>query len=89
MPGVRGVTEVNCIKEYRYFTDGEWRKAESNKLFDVYRPCDRALYARVANGDRPEAKRAAEAAAKASPAWAQTTPTERARLFLKAVGEPR
>jgi acyl-CoA reductase-like NAD-dependent aldehyde dehydrogenase len=89
MSDVRGVTEVNGIKEYQYFADGEWRKAESNKLFDVYRPYDRGLYARVADGGRPEAKRAAEAAAKASPAWAQTTPAERARLFLKVVGEPR
>jgi acyl-CoA reductase-like NAD-dependent aldehyde dehydrogenase len=89
MPDVRGVTEVNGIKEYRYFADGEWRKAESNKLFDVYRPYDRTLYARVADGGRAEAKRAVDAAAKAFPASSQTTPAERARLFFKAVGEPR
>jgi acyl-CoA reductase-like NAD-dependent aldehyde dehydrogenase len=85
MSDVRGVTEVNGIKEYRYFAGGEWRIAENHKLFGVYRPYDRGLYARVAAGGRPEAKLAVDAAAKAFPAWSQTTPAERARLFFKAV----
>src|SRR6202043_933317 len=84
MSDVRGVTEVNGIKEYRYYAGGEWRTAENHKLFDVYRPYDRGLYARVATGGRPEAKLAVDAAAKAFPAWAQSTPAERARLFFKA-----
>lgn len=84
MSSVRGVTEVNGIKEYRYFAGGEWRTAENQKLFDVYRPYDRGLYARVAAGGRPEAKLAVDAAAKAFPSWSQTTPAERARLFFKA-----
>ena len=85
MSDVRGVTEVDGIKEYQYFAGGEWRAAEDGKLFDVYRPYDRSLYARVAAGGRPEAKLAIDAAAKAFPAWSQTTPAERARLFFKAV----
>src|SRR5258706_11324104 len=84
MSAVLGVTEVNDTKEYRYFAGGEWRAAENNRLFDVYRPYDRGLYARVAAGGRAEAKLAVDAAAKAFPAWSQTTPAERARLFLKA-----
>src|SRR5580698_6905116 len=84
MSDTRGVSEVNGIKEYRYFADGEWRSAEGNKLFDVYKPYNRALYARVADGGREEAKLAVEAAAKAFPAWAATTPAERAKLFFKA-----
>ena len=71
------------IKEYRYFAGGEWRTAENNKLFDVYRPYDRGLYARVAAGGRPEAKLAVDAAAKAFPAWSQTTPAERAKAVLQ------
>jgi len=86
---VRGVSEVNGTKEYRYFVDAEWRTAENHKLFDVFRPYDRGLYARVAAGGRPEAKLAVEAAAKAFPAWSQTTPAERARLFFEAEGEPQ
>src|SRR6202171_1905333 len=84
MSDERGATEVNGIKEYRYFAGGEWRTAENRKLFDVYRPYDRSLYARVAAGGRPEAKLAVGAAARAFPAWSQTTPAERARLFFKA-----
>jgi acyl-CoA reductase-like NAD-dependent aldehyde dehydrogenase len=85
MSDIRGATEVNGIKEYQYFAGGEWRAAENHKLFDVYRPYDRGLYARVAAGGRPEAKLAVDAAARAFPAWSQTTPAERARLFFKAV----
>ena len=84
MSNIRGVTIVDGIPEYRYFAGGEWRAAESSKLFDVYRPYDRSLYARVAAGGRAEAQAAVEAAAKAFPAWSQTTPAERARLFNKA-----
>src|SRR5882762_5983544 len=84
MSEVRGVNEVTGVQEVKYFVDGEWRTAESNKLFDVYRPYDRKLYARVAAGGRPEAARAVDAAAKAFPAWSQTAPAERARLFFKA-----
>ena len=72
------------IKEYQYFAGGQWRSAENKKLFDVFRPYDRSVYARVPAGGRPEAKVAVEAAAKAFPAWSQTTPAERARLFFKA-----
>jgi acyl-CoA reductase-like NAD-dependent aldehyde dehydrogenase len=71
-------------KEYRYFAGGEWRAAEGGKLFDVYRPYDRSLYAQVAAGGRAEATAAVDAAAKAYPAWSQSTPAERARLFFKA-----
>jgi hypothetical protein len=35
MSDVRGLTEVDGIKEYRYFAGGEWRTAENHKLFDV------------------------------------------------------
>jgi acyl-CoA reductase-like NAD-dependent aldehyde dehydrogenase len=84
MSEVRGVTEINGVKEFRYFVDGEWRAAENNELFDVFRPYDRSLYARVASGGRAEATRAVDAAAKVFPAWSQSTPAKRARLFFKA-----
>ena len=80
----RGVIEINGL-----FVDDRWRAAEDQKLFDVYQPYDRALYARVTAGGRSEAMLAVDAAAKAFPAWSQSTPAERARLFLKAAGESR
>src|SRR5450432_2850934 len=75
----------SAAKVYKYFAGGEWRDAEGGKLFDVYQPYDRALYARVPAGGRAEAQIAVDAAAKAFPAWSQTTPAERAKLLFKAV----
>jgi len=77
-----GVTEVNGIKEYRYFAGGEWRRAESNKLFDVYRPYHRIVSARAASGKLPGASIAVDAAAKAFAAWSQSTFAVRKRLFF-------
>jgi acyl-CoA reductase-like NAD-dependent aldehyde dehydrogenase len=85
MSEAKGVAQVNGVGEYKYFAGGEWRSAESNRLFDVYQTYDRSLYARVADCRRADAKIAVDAAAKAFPAWSQTTPAERAKLFFKAV----
>ncbi|HEY2512061.1 MAG TPA: aldehyde dehydrogenase family protein [Polyangiaceae bacterium] len=84
MSEVNGVTQVNGVTEYKYFAGGKWRAAESKKTFDVFRPYDRSLYARVPAGGRAEATIAVEAAAKAFPVWSQTTPSERAKLFFRA-----
>jgi acyl-CoA reductase-like NAD-dependent aldehyde dehydrogenase len=84
MSEAKGVTQVNGVMEYKYFAGGEWRSAEGNRLFDIRQPYDRALHARVADGRRAEAKIAVDAAAKAFPAWSQTTPAERAKLFFNA-----
>src|SRR5690349_20502025 len=70
--------------DYQYYAGGEWRSAEGNRMFDVHQPYDRALYARVADVRRAEAKIAVDAAAKAFPAWSESTPAERAKLFFKA-----
>src|SRR5580658_5272487 len=85
MSEAKGVAQVNGVGEYKYFAGGEWRSAEQNRLFDVYQTYDRSLYARVADCRRSDAKIAVDAAAKAFPAWSQTTPAERAKLFFKAV----
>src|SRR5882724_7952063 len=85
MSEAKGVTQVKGVPEYQYFAGGEWRAADGDRLFDVRKPYDQALYARIAAGGRGEAKVAVDAAAKAFPAWSETTPAERARLFFKAV----
>jgi Aldehyde dehydrogenase family len=72
------------VKEYSYFAGNEWRKAPNNKVFDVHEPYSGKLFARVAAGSREDGRAAVDAAAKAFPSWAETTPAERARLFLKA-----
>jgi acyl-CoA reductase-like NAD-dependent aldehyde dehydrogenase len=71
-------------KEYKYFAGGGWRKAADGKVFDVHEPYTGNLFAHVAAGSRVDARIAVDAAAKAFPGWSDTTPAEKARLFLKA-----
>src|ERR1700688_2262009 len=72
------------VKEYGYFAGGLWRKAADNKVFEVHEPYTGKLFAHVAAGSRADARAAVDAAAKAFPAWAESSPDERARLFLQA-----
>src|ERR1700687_5420891 len=72
------------VKNYNYFAGNQWRKAADNKVFEVHEPYTGKLFARVAAGSRADARVAVDAAAKAFPAWADSTPADRARLFLKA-----
>ena len=72
------------IRTYNYFAGGEWREAGGGRTFEVFNPYDRSVYARVAAGGAAEAKIAIKAAAEAFPAWAETTPAQRAKLFFKA-----
>jgi acyl-CoA reductase-like NAD-dependent aldehyde dehydrogenase len=69
---------------YQYYAGGQWLPAEGGATFDVHQPYDRAVFAKVAAGGRSEARAAIKAAAEAFPAWSQSTPAERARLFFKA-----
>src|SRR6266481_656779 len=72
------------VKDYRYFAGNRWRKAADDQFFEVHEPYSGQLFARVAAGSRADARAAVDAAAKAFPAWADSTPAERAGLFLKA-----
>src|SRR6266481_7966774 len=76
-------TQVD-VKEYGYFVDNQWRKANDNRLFEVHEPYSGKVFARVAAGSRPEARVAVDAASKAFAGWSESPPAERARLFLKA-----
>jgi acyl-CoA reductase-like NAD-dependent aldehyde dehydrogenase len=71
-------------KEYGYFAGNQWRKAADNQVFEVHEPYGGKLFARVAAGSRADGPTAVDAAAKAFTGWAETTPAEKARLFLKA-----
>jgi acyl-CoA reductase-like NAD-dependent aldehyde dehydrogenase len=72
------------VKEYSYFVDNQWREAADKKFFEVHEPYSGKLFARVAAGSRADGRTAVDAAAKAFAGWAETTPAEKARLFLKA-----
>jgi acyl-CoA reductase-like NAD-dependent aldehyde dehydrogenase len=72
------------VKEYGYFAGNQWRNAVDNQVFEVHEPYSGKRFARVAAGSRADARAAVDAAAKAFPAWAESTPAKRAGLFLKA-----
>src|SRR5712672_1388979 len=72
------------VRTYTYYAGGEWRPATSGRTFDVHEPFGGQQYAKVAAGGAEDARIAVHAAADAFPAWSQTTPAERASLFLKA-----
>src|SRR5258705_11788427 len=72
------------VRTYTYYAGGEWRPAASGRTFDVHEPFSGQLYAKVAAGGAEDARIAGQAAANAFPAWSQTTPAERASLFLNA-----
>jgi acyl-CoA reductase-like NAD-dependent aldehyde dehydrogenase len=78
------VVATTEVRTYKYYAGGEWRPATSGKVFDVHQPFGGELYAKVAAGGAEDARIAVQAAADAFPAWSQTTPAERAGMFLKA-----
>jgi acyl-CoA reductase-like NAD-dependent aldehyde dehydrogenase len=71
-------------KECRQFIGGEWIDANDGPMFDDLDPFTGDVVARVPAGTREDARRAVEAAAAAFPAWSQTPPAVRQRIFLKA-----
>lgn len=65
--------------------DGEWRNAESGRMFEVLNPATGEIIARVAEGDKEDinlAVRAARRAFEEGP-WSRMTPSERGRLLWK------
>jgi acyl-CoA reductase-like NAD-dependent aldehyde dehydrogenase len=71
-------------KECRQFIGGEWIDSSGGATFDDLDPFTGEVVAHVPAGTREDARRAVKAAAAAFPAWSQTPPAERQRIFLKA-----
>jgi acyl-CoA reductase-like NAD-dependent aldehyde dehydrogenase len=71
-------------RQFRQFIGGEWVDAADGATFDDLDPFSGEVVAHVPAAKREDARRAVEAAADAFPAWSQTPPAERQRLFLKA-----
>jgi acyl-CoA reductase-like NAD-dependent aldehyde dehydrogenase len=77
-------TTETAVRELGHFIGGEWVDLDGGETFDDLDPFTGDVVARVAAGGGDEAKRAVDAAAEAFPAWSQTPPAERQRVFLKA-----
>src|ERR1700761_8374586 len=86
IPAIQGETLKNIknmeVKKYQYYAGGVWRDAENARTFDDLEPYSGKIYAKIAAGSREDMKFAIDAAAAAFPAWAATTPSERADLLL-------
>jgi len=72
------------MKTYQYYAGGAWRDAENGRTFDDFEPYSGKVFAKVAAAGRKDMNLAITAAAKAFPAWAATTPEQRADLLFKA-----
>jgi acyl-CoA reductase-like NAD-dependent aldehyde dehydrogenase len=70
------------VREYQHFIGGEWVSAAST--FEDRDPFTGEVVALAPAGTRADAARAIAAAADAFPAWSQSVPAERQRIFLKA-----
>lgn len=72
---------MSNVLDYQLFSDGAWRDSESGSTFDVLRPYDRVLHARIAASGRDDARRAVEAGQAAFADWAALAPGQKAALF--------
>ncbi len=77
-------TTETAVRECSIFVGGQWVQAESGQTFEDCDPYTGEVVATVPAGTREDAKRAIAAAAEAFPAWAQTPPAVRQRIFLRA-----
>jgi acyl-CoA reductase-like NAD-dependent aldehyde dehydrogenase len=72
------------VREYKNFIAGDWESADGGRTFEDRDPFTGDVVALVPAGTRADAARAVAAAAEAFPAWSQSVPAERQRIFLRA-----
>jgi acyl-CoA reductase-like NAD-dependent aldehyde dehydrogenase len=77
-------TVESKTSHFQQFIGGRWVDAEDGLTFEDRDPFTDEVVAVVPAGGRADAVRAVEAAAAAFPAWSQTPPGVRQRVFLKA-----
>ena len=75
---------TTTASEYRQFIGGEWVAAEDGATYEDLDPFTGEVVASAAACGPADAARAIEAAEAVFPAWSQTPPAERQRIFLKA-----
>jgi acyl-CoA reductase-like NAD-dependent aldehyde dehydrogenase len=69
------------VRTYQWFANGQWFDAPG--VFDDFEPYSGAVFAQAPNCGAEEARIAIASANTAFPAWADTPPVEKARLFFK------
>ncbi len=66
------------------FIDGDWRESHDGRRIDVIDPSTADSLTSVASGAEDDARAAVDAAAKAQPSWAATTPMQRSEILVRA-----
>jgi acyl-CoA reductase-like NAD-dependent aldehyde dehydrogenase len=69
--------------EYRVLIDGELCESSTKETMEIINPANGKVIAHAPKCGSLEIDRAAKAAWNAAPAWAETSPTDRAALFFK------
>jgi len=67
----------------RMLVGGEWVDSQAGETLTVENPAKRQPIARVPRGRKADVDRAAQAAAKAFPAWSRVVPRDRGRILLR------
>ena len=67
------------------YINGAWVDAQSGKTYDVFNPATGEVIDSVPFGEAADAEAAVAAAKEAFPAWADTSPDERANLIRKGI----
>ena len=75
---------TTAAQEYRQYIGGDWVAAADGATYEDTDPFTGEVVATAPAGGPEDARRAVQAAAAAFPAWSQTPPAERQRIFLKA-----
>jgi malonate-semialdehyde dehydrogenase (acetylating)/methylmalonate-semialdehyde dehydrogenase len=70
-------------KELSHYVNGKYVSGKSGRFSDVFNPATGELSAKLPLASRAEVDAAVQAAKKAFPGWARTTPLSRARVMFK------
>ncbi len=77
------MTSTSSLPRCRFFIGGEWSQASVLAVSPVFNPSTGEMIAEVPLGGAAEVEAAVQAAHAAFPAWADTPPSERARVMFK------
>ena len=69
--------------EFRQFIDGEWTGASNGGSWELINPATEEIIDLIPFGNEADAVAAMDAAARAFPAWSDTTPYQRAAILEK------
>jgi len=65
------------------YINGHWKGASSGKTINLLDPSTEGVIAKIADADEQDAAAALDAAAKAAPGWAATTPRKRGEILRR------